>query len=45
MAMRLKTFLTRTLRELTGQTTDALVTARYEKFRRMGKFIEEPQPA
>lgn len=45
MAMRLKTFLARTLRELTGQPTDSLVTARYEKFRRMGKFIEEPQPA
>jgi acetyl-CoA carboxylase carboxyl transferase subunit alpha len=45
MAMRLKTFLVRTLRDLTVQPSDALVATRYEKFRRMGKFIEEPQPA
>jgi acetyl-CoA carboxylase carboxyl transferase subunit alpha len=45
MAMRLKTYLVRTLRELVGQPRDALVTARYEKFRRMGTFLEEGQPA
>lgn len=45
MAMRLKTFLVRTLRDLVGQRSDDLVAARYEKFRRMGRFIEEDQPA
>jgi acetyl-CoA carboxylase carboxyl transferase subunit alpha len=40
MATRLKTYLVRTLRELGGQPTDALVAGRYEKFRRMGKFLE-----
>jgi acetyl-CoA carboxylase carboxyl transferase subunit alpha len=40
MATRLKTYLVRTLRELGGQPTDALVAGRYEKFRRMGKVLE-----
>jgi len=40
MATRLKTFLVRTLRELVTQPADALVAARYEKFRRMGVFLE-----
>jgi acetyl-CoA carboxylase alpha subunit len=30
----------RTLRELVSKPGDELVTARYEKFRVMGKFIE-----
>jgi acetyl-CoA carboxylase carboxyl transferase subunit alpha len=40
MATRLKTFLARSLRELVGQPRDELVAARYEKFRRMGVFLE-----
>jgi acetyl-CoA carboxylase carboxyl transferase subunit alpha len=40
MATKLKTFLLRTLRELVAQPADALVAARYEKFRRMGVFLE-----
>jgi acetyl-CoA carboxylase carboxyl transferase subunit alpha len=40
MATKLKTFLLRTLRELVVQPADALVAARYDKFRRMGVFLE-----
>jgi acetyl-CoA carboxylase carboxyl transferase subunit alpha len=40
MATKLKTYLLRTLRELVAQPVDALVNARYEKFRRMGVFLE-----
>ena len=40
MATRLKTYLARTLRELITQPADKLVAERYEKFRRMGKFLE-----
>jgi acetyl-CoA carboxylase carboxyl transferase subunit alpha len=40
MATKLKTFLLRTLRELVAQPADALVAARYDKFRRMGVFLE-----
>jgi len=40
MATKLKTFLLRTLRELVAQPGDALVHSRYEKFRRMGVFLE-----
>jgi acetyl-CoA carboxylase carboxyl transferase subunit alpha len=40
MAARLKTYLVRSLRELVSQPRDALVEARYEKFRAMGKFLE-----
>jgi acetyl-CoA carboxylase carboxyl transferase subunit alpha len=40
MASRLKTFLVRTLRELVDQPAAALVEARYEKFRRMGVFLD-----
>ena len=42
MATRLKTFLARSLRELVGQPRDELVAARYEKFRRMGKWLDLP---
>ena len=45
MATKLKTYLLRTLRELVAQPGDALVAGRYEKFRRMGVFLEEPQSA
>ena len=40
MATRLKTYLVRTLRDLVAKPTDELVTARYGKFRAMGKFLE-----
>ena len=40
MAGRLKTYLVRTLRQLLEQPIDALVDARYEKFRRMGAYLE-----
>jgi acetyl-CoA carboxylase carboxyl transferase subunit alpha len=39
-AMRMKQFLLRTLRELVAQSTAQLLDARYEKFRRMGVFLE-----
>jgi acetyl-CoA carboxylase carboxyl transferase subunit alpha len=45
MAARLKTFLVRSLRELVSQPPDALVAARYGKFRRMGVFLDDAQPA
>jgi acetyl-CoA carboxylase carboxyl transferase subunit alpha len=40
MALRLKIYLIRSLRELVGKPSDELVAARYEKFRRMGEFLE-----
>jgi acetyl-CoA carboxylase carboxyl transferase subunit alpha len=40
MGARLKMYLTRTLRELQKLPTDQLLAKRYEKFRRMGPFIE-----
>ncbi len=41
MAGSLKRFLLTTLRELVGIPTDELLTQRYEKFRRMGVFLED----
>lgn len=43
MANRLKTVLLRHLMELDGADLDSLLSQRYEKFRRMGAFIEGPQ--
>ncbi len=43
MAARMKSFLVRTLGELTAQPTESLVEQRYEKFRRMGVFIDPSQ--
>jgi len=40
MAARLKTFLERTLKELGSLPIEKLVENRYEKFRRMGAFLE-----
>jgi acetyl-CoA carboxylase carboxyl transferase subunit alpha len=40
MAARLKMYLVRALRELVDQPTDKLLAGRYEKFRRMGQFLE-----
>jgi len=42
-AARLKQYLVRTLRDLAGKNVDKLVTERYEKFRKMGVFLEELQ--
>ncbi len=41
-ALRLKVYLIRCLRELVGKPPADLVNSRYEKFRRMGVFLEEP---
>jgi acetyl-CoA carboxylase carboxyl transferase subunit alpha len=49
MAARLKIYLTKCLRELVGTPPEKLVQTRYEKFRRMGVFLEpaasEPAPS
>lgn len=45
MAARLKMFLTRSMRELEQIPRDELVVARYEKFRRMGVFLESAMEA
>jgi acetyl-CoA carboxylase carboxyl transferase subunit alpha len=45
MANRMKNYLLRTLRELKAKPVDALLTARYEKFRRMGMFLESADVA
>jgi acetyl-CoA carboxylase carboxyl transferase subunit alpha len=41
MAARVKLFLVKTLRELLAVPLEKLVDQRYEKFRRMGVFLEE----
>lgn len=43
MAACMKAFLVRTLGELVDQPTQSLVEQRYEKFRRMGVFIDSSQ--
>jgi acetyl-CoA carboxylase carboxyl transferase subunit alpha len=40
MALRLKIYLIRSLRELVGKPRNELVATRYEKFRQMGEFLE-----
>ena len=40
MAARLKMYLIKTLRELVDQPTEKLLQSRYDKFRRMGQFLE-----
>ena len=42
MAARLKMYLVKSLRELSEKPTDVLLEERYNKFRRIGQFIEEP---
>ncbi len=44
-ATTLKTYLVRYLRELSGKPIDQLLSARYEKFRRMGQFLIAAEPA
>jgi acetyl-CoA carboxylase carboxyl transferase subunit alpha len=45
MAMRVKQYLLRTLRELVELPLETLLVQRYEKFRRMGVFLEDPSAA
>jgi len=45
MGNRLKMYLLKTLRELTRTQTDELLAQRYEKFRRMGVFLERLEQA
>ena len=42
MAMRVKQYLMRSLRELVALPTEKLLDGRYEKFRRMGVFLDNP---
>ena len=42
MAARLKMYLLKSLRELIHKPLDELVASRYDKFRRMGVFLESP---
>jgi acetyl-CoA carboxylase carboxyl transferase subunit alpha len=42
MAARMKDYLVRTLAKLLGQPADELIQERYEKFRRMGVFLDPP---
>jgi acetyl-CoA carboxylase carboxyl transferase subunit alpha len=44
-AMRVKQYLIRSLRELVSLSTDKLVDGRYEKFRRMGVFLDDQAAA
>lgn len=43
MAARLKIYLVRMLRELLAEPFDSLLERRYQKFRRMGVFLEGPE--
>ncbi|MEX2118223.1 MAG: acetyl-CoA carboxylase carboxyltransferase subunit alpha [Pirellulales bacterium] len=43
MAGRLKMYLVRALKELVGRPLEALLDARYQKFRRMGVFLEKDE--
>jgi acetyl-CoA carboxylase carboxyl transferase subunit alpha len=43
MAARLKMYLSRTIRELTSLDTPTLLDERYQKFRRMGRFLEHAE--
>ncbi len=41
VALRVKQYLLRTLRELAAKSPEQLLDARYDKFRRMGVFLED----
>lgn len=45
MASRLKMYLSKALRELEAKPTDQLLAERYEKFRRIGQFIDPESDA
>ena len=40
MAARLKVYLVKTLRELMAESVDQLLEKRYQKYRRMGVFLD-----
>ncbi len=42
MASRLKSYLSRTLADLETSSADQLIESRYEKFRRIGVYLEDP---
>jgi acetyl-CoA carboxylase carboxyl transferase subunit alpha len=42
MASRVKMYLIKTLRELQKLPTEELLSQRYDKFRKIGPFLEEP---
>ena len=44
MAARLKMYLLKTFRELVDTPTDKLLAARYDKFRRIGRFLDPGAP-
>jgi acetyl-CoA carboxylase carboxyl transferase subunit alpha len=44
-AMRVKQYLVRSVRELLAKPIDELLAGRYEKFRRMGVFLDDPDAA
>ena len=41
-AARLKMYLVKSIRELVAQPIDSLLAGRYQKFRRIGAFVEGP---
>ena len=45
MAANLRSYLIKNLKTLAQQPVDELLNARYEKFRKMGVFVENPQAA
>ncbi len=45
MSSRLKMYLLKSIRELVGKPVDELLASRYEKFRRMGAFLETANAA
>ncbi len=45
MAARMKSYLVSTLRQLTAKPIDELIEDRYGKFRRMGVYLDDSQPA
>ncbi len=45
MAARMKQYLVKAIRELQAKPKDKLLDSRYEKFRRMGKFLEGAEAA
>jgi acetyl-CoA carboxylase carboxyl transferase subunit alpha len=45
MANRMKNYLLRTIRELKAKSIETLLSGRYEKFRRMGMFLESTEVA
>ena len=45
IASRVKTYLVKTLREICNLPADDLLERRYKRFRRLGVFYEQEQPA